>query len=166
MIMKPVLLLNASEEVLRFIDWQRAVSLLFSGKAEKPYNYEKHYEIPHASGVFYLPKAIRLVKYIRVPPIKVFLSRKNIHRRDKNTCQYCGKFLESGSATIDHIIPKSRGGKNTWQNLVCSCESCNVKKGDSTPKEANMKLLSIPEEPKYLNIQEVNLSSPLWSRWA
>lgn len=163
--MKKVLLLNASEEVLRFIEWQRAVSLLFSGKAEKPYNYEHYYEIPHTSGVFYLPKAIRLVNYIRVPQIKVYLSRKNVHRRDGNICQYCGVEVQTGEGTIDHIHPRSRGGKNTWENLVCSCVKCNTKKGDRTPKEANMPLIRDPKEPKYLNTQEVQLTS-IWSRWA
>jgi len=162
--MKKVLLLNASEEVLRWIEWQRAVSSLFSGKAEAPYNYEHYYEIPHSSGVFLLPKAIRLCKYIRVPRPKVYLSRKNIHRRDEHICQYCGTRVD-GHATIDHIIPRSRGGRNTWENLVCCCTKCNTKKGDSTPKEAKMPLIRRPEEPKYLHIGEVELSS-VWSRWA
>ena len=163
--MRQVLLLNASEEVLRFIEWQRAVSLLFSGKAESPYNYDHSYEIPHSTGVFLLPKAIRLKNYIRVPRARVYLSRKNIHRRDGHTCQYCGEKVVPGTSTIDHVMPRSRGGKNTWQNLVCACERCNVKKGDKTPKEANMELLRSPEEPKYLNTQEVSLNS-IWSRWA
>jgi len=162
--MKKVLLLNASEEVLRFIEWQRAVSLLFSGKAEAPYNYEHYYEIPHTTGVFLLPKALRLRQYIRVPQAKVYLSRKNIHRRDGHTCQYCGTSVE-GNGTIDHVLPRSRGGQNTWENLVSCCVKCNMKKGDSTPKEAKMPLIRRPEEPKYLNIGEVNLTS-IWSRWA
>ena len=163
--MKKVLLLNASEEVLRFIEWQRAVSLICNNKAEAPYNYDQYYQIPHTSGVFLLPKAVRLKNYIRVPQVKVYLSRKNIHRRDEYTCQYCRKTLSPGEGTIDHVLPRSRGGKNTWENLVCSCEKCNVKKGDKTPKEANMSLIRPPKEPKYLNTQEVNLTS-IWSRWA
>ena len=163
--MKKVLLLNASEEVLRLIEWQRAVSLLFSGKAEAPYNYEHYYEIPHTSGVFLLPKAIRLVNYIRVPQPKVYLSRRNIHRRDNHTCQYCGVVIPLGKGTIDHVLPKSRGGGNTWENLVCCCAKCNIKKGDSTPKEAKMPLIRRPEEPRYLHIGEVELTS-VWSRWA
>lgn len=163
--MDKVLLLNASEEILRLIDWQRAVSLICNHKAEAPYNYDHYYKIPHSSGVFLLPKAIRLKNYIRVPRIKVYLSRKNIHRRDNYTCQYCGKSVPQEKATIDHVLPRSRGGKNTWENLVCSCVNCNVKKGDCTPKEANMPLLCSPREPKYLNTQEVKLPS-IWSRWA
>ena len=73
--------------------------------------------------------------------------------------------LESGSATIDHILPRSRGGGNTWENLVCSCVKCNVKKGNKTPLEANMTLLSKPRQPRFINKQEVELQS-IWSRWA
>jgi hypothetical protein len=163
--MKQVLLLNASEEVLRMIEWQKAVSLLFNNKAEPPYNYDHYYEIPHCSGVFYLSKTLRLKNYIKIPIIKTFLSRKNIHRRDNYICQYCGMILESGSATIDHILPRSRGGGNTWENLVCSCVKCNVKKGNKTPLEANMTLLSKPRQPRFINKQEVELQS-IWSRWA
>ena len=163
--MRKVLLLNASEEVLRFIGWQRAISLLFSDKAEEPYNYEQYYDITHSSGVFYLPKALRLKKYIRVPPMKVYLSRKNIHRRDEYICQYCRESLSPVTGTIDHVLPRSRGGKNTWENLVCSCVNCNVKKGNRTPAEANMPLIRSPREPKYLYNQDVELTS-VWSRWA
>ncbi len=163
--MKKVLLLNASEEILRFIEWQRAVSLLCNGKVEPPYNYDHYYQIPHTSGVFALPKAVRLKNYIRVPRGQVYLSRKNVHRRDEHVCQYCKKQLTPGEGTIDHVFPRSRGGGNTWENLVCSCVKCNVKKGDKTPLEANMPLIRSPKEPKYLNNQELELPS-IWSRWA
>jgi len=163
--MKKVLLLNASEEILRFIEWQRAVSLLCNGKVEPPYNYDHYYQIPHTSGVFSLPKAVRLKNYIRVPRGQVYLSRKNVHRRDDHVCQYCSKQLTPGEGTIDHVFPRSRGGGNTWENLVCSCVKCNVKKGNKTPSEANMPLIRPPKEPKYLNNQELELPS-IWSRWA
>jgi 5-methylcytosine-specific restriction endonuclease McrA len=163
--MKKVLLLNSSEEILRFIEWQRAVSLLCDGKAEAPYNYDHYYKIPHASGVFSLPKALRLKNYIRVPRIQVYLSRKNVHRRDEYVCQYCRTQLIPGEGTIDHVFPRSRGGVDTWENLVCSCMKCNVKKGNRTPREANMPLIRLPKEPKYLNNPELQLPS-IWSRWA
>ena len=163
--MRQVLLLNASEEILQLIDWQRAISLLFNGKAEPPYNYDYKYKIPHSSGVFYLPKALRLKKYIHIPRRKTMFSRKNIHRRDKHTCQYCSVILPENQGTLDHVIPRSRGGLNTWQNLVCCCVKCNTKKGNRTPNEANMKLLSIPKEPKSLHKTEIELTST-WSRWA
>tara|TARA_R110000868_G_C10560496_1_gene736829 strand:+ start:27 stop:518 length:492 start_codon:yes stop_codon:yes gene_type:complete len=163
--MKKVLLLNSSEEILRFIEWQRAVSLLCNGKAEAPYNYDHYYKIPHASGVFSLPKALRLKNYIRVPRIQVYLSRKNVHRRDEYVCQYCRTQLTPGEGTIDHVFPRSRGGVDTWENLVCSCMKCNVKKGNRTPREANMPLIRLPKEPKYLNNPELQLPS-IWSRWA
>ena len=163
--MKKVLLLNSSEEILRFIEWQRAVSLLCNGKAEAPYNYDHYYKIPHASGVFSLPKALRLNNYTRVPRIQVYLSRKNVHRRDEYVCQYCRTQLIPGEGTIDHVFPRSRGGVDTWENLVCSCMKCNVKKGNRTPREANMPLIRLPKEPKYLNNPELQLPS-IWSRWA
>jgi 5-methylcytosine-specific restriction endonuclease McrA len=163
--MKKVLLLNASEEILQFIEWKRAISLLFSGKAEPPYNYEHGYEIPHSSGIFYLPAAIRLKNYIFVPPCKAVLTRKNIHRRDNCSCQYCGVKLDPSSISIDHVIPRSRGGRNTWENLVSCCRNCNTKKSNRTPKEANMKLLCSPRQPKFLNSTELKVSS-IWSRWA
>jgi len=92
-------------------------------------------------------------------------SRKNIHRRDKHICQYCSVILPENQGTLDHVIPRSRGGLNTWQNLVCCCVKCNTKKGNRTPNEANMKLLSIPKEPKSLHKMEIELTSN-WSRWA
>ena len=163
--MRKVLLLNASEEILQFIEWKRAISLLFSGKAEPPYNYDHKYEIPHSSGIFYLPAAIRLKDYVFVPPSKAVLTRKNIHRRDNNTCQYCRCRLDTSTVSIDHVIPRSRGGKNTWENMVSCCRKCNMKKGNRTPKEAKMELICVPRQPKYLNSTEVEVTE-IWTRWA
>jgi len=95
-----------------------------------------------------LPSVIRLNSYLRLPYRKIEISRKNIHYRDDFTCQYCGK--KSKELTIDHIIPKSRGGDDSWENLVSCCKACNNKKGDKTPAEAGMKLLSKPYKPNYV----------------
>jgi len=94
------------------------------------------------------PSVIRLNMYIRKPFKTVSLSRKNIFKRDKNRCQYCGKNHQA--MTIDHLIPKSVGGKDTWENLVCACLRCNGIKGNRTPEQAEMKLLNKPKKPSHL----------------
>lgn len=93
------------------------------------------------------PSVIRLHRYLRVPYRKVELSRKNIFRRDAHTCQYCGN---KHDLTLDHILPKSRGGPDTWENLVTACKSCNNIKGNKTPKEAKMTLMNKPSKPHHL----------------
>ena len=94
------------------------------------------------------PSVIRLSKYLRIPYKRIELSRKNIHRRDGFRCQYCGE--KSGDMTIDHIVPKSRGGLDSWDNLVTACRKCNNKKGSRTPQEANMILLNVPSRPHHI----------------
>ena len=93
------------------------------------------------------PSIIKLTRYIRMPYRKVEISRKNIIKRDRNTCQYCGS---KHTLTVDHIMPKSRGGQDTWENLTTACVKCNNKKGNRTPKEAGMKLMSDPVKPNYI----------------
>jgi 5-methylcytosine-specific restriction endonuclease McrA len=165
---KDVLLLNASEEVISVIDWMKAVKLLMAGKATKPYNYEDYHEITTSSGMFKLPTAIVLVQYVRIPYRKCKLSKKNLFNRDNGMCQYCSKKLTKASFTIDHVLPKSRGGKNTWENMVACCRNCNVKKKNRTPNEANMKLLSTPGLPHkdfvLIKVYDGN-HIKLWERW-
>ena len=165
---KDVLLLNASEEVINVIDWMKAVKLLMAGKATKPYNYEDYHEITTSSGVYKLPTAIVLVEYVRIPYRKCKLSKKNLYNRDNGICQYCCKKLTKATFTIDHILPKSRGGKNTWENMVSCCRNCNVKKKNRTPSEANMKLLSVPGLPHkdfvLIKVYDGN-HNKLWERW-
>ena len=87
--------------------------------------------------------------YVKLPFKKVAANRKNIMQRDKYCCQYCGIDLCDRTATIDHIVPKSKGGGSTWVNLVTACKDCNLFKGNRTPKEAKMVLKSKPKEPSY-----------------
>jgi 5-methylcytosine-specific restriction endonuclease McrA len=165
---RDVLLLNASEEVISVIDWQRAINLLFSGKATKPYNYSHTYSIKTTSGTFELPAAIMLIEYVRIPFRKVGLSKKNIIKRDNGICQYCSCKLSSKNSTVDHVLPKSRGGGNSWTNLVASCHPCNLRKGNRTPSEANMKLLKQPQAPGKDVVHIVLLDehkNKLWERW-
>lgn len=97
--------------------------------------------------IFPYPSVIRLSRYIKVPYNKVELSRKNVMRRDNFTCQYCGS---RNSLTIDHVMPKSRGGLDTWENLTTACVGCNNTKGNRTPEEAEMKLKSTPKKPHHI----------------
>lgn len=104
--------------------------------------------IRSVASVYPYPSIIRLSSYIRVPYKKIDLSRKNILRRDGMKCQYCG--TTSVALTVDHVIPRSRGGQDTWENLTTACVSCNNKKGSRTPEEAHMKLLSMPKRPNHV----------------
>ena len=121
--------------------------LLFMTKAEIV-EERRGRRIKSVSSHYPYPSVIRLSAYIRVPHKKIELSRKNILRRDGFRCQYCGNM--NASLTLDHIIPRSRGGRDTWENLVCACIKCNNRKGSRTPEEANMKLLSIPRRPHHV----------------
>jgi 5-methylcytosine-specific restriction endonuclease McrA len=96
-----------------------------------------------------LPSVIRLLEYRRIPHQTRALSRKNILLRDRNTCQYCGTILASGELTLDHVIPRSRGGLSTWENLVACCHPCNRRKGNQSPTESGMKLM---REPRAFNL--------------
>ena len=164
---RDVLLLNSSEEVLGVIDWKKAINLLQSGKATKPYNFEHYYPIQASNGTYVLPSAIVLVKYVRIPHSEIQLSKKNILRRDNYTCQYCGK-RQLAKLEIDHVHPRSKGGKNSWTNLVACCHTCNVKKGNRNLNETSMKLLSTPFKPKgdfiKITVLDGNLQK-IWERW-
>lgn len=109
---------------------------------------EDHDWVNTTSMKLVVPRVIRLLKYDKAPRLEMRLTRKNIYERDNYTCQYCGKKFPMEKLNLDHVIPRSREGKNTWENLVCSCIECNRKKKNRTPKEASMHLLSNPVKPK------------------
>lgn len=165
---RKVLLLNASEQVIGLIDWWRAVNMLARGKARSPHNYTHFYEIQTGSGVFQLPSALVLVNYVYIPYRLARASKRNIARRDNHECQYCGIHVTGERITVDHVMPKSRGGKHEWTNVVLSCKRCNAKKSDRTPTEAGMKLKTTPVAPKRgLLFVEVTdeFHKTMWSRW-
>ena len=125
-----ILVLNSSYEPLHFTNWKRAVILLFKEKAK-----------------LISKRVIRLVNYVKIPFMKLgemYPSRNLVYKRDGYACQYCGSTRD---LTIDHVIPRSKGGDDTWQNLTTCCSSCNVKKGNKLLHETNMKLRSIPKAP-------------------
>jgi 5-methylcytosine-specific restriction endonuclease McrA len=144
-----VLVLNATYEPLNVVSLRRAVILLLKDKAEVVEATER---CIRARGLSLPePQVIRLVYYVRVPySLNVPLTRRTIMLRDGYTCQYCGQQLPRAEATIDHVVPKSRGGATAWENVVCACRSCNVRKGSRTLAEAGMVLLEQPQRPKYL----------------
>jgi 5-methylcytosine-specific restriction endonuclease McrA len=146
MLNKSVLILNQNYEPISICSAQKAVILLYLQKAQMVEHYDSaihsvNMEIPY-------PSVVRLNYYIRKPYQKVALNRRNIIKRDRHTCQYCGKNHQA--MTIDHVVPKSFGGKDTWENLVCACLKCNGKKGDQTPEQAGLKLTRKPRKPSHL----------------
>ncbi len=141
-----VLVLNQSFQPLSVTNVKKAIIMIYLDKAEI---VEKNCEFIHTvSERFPLPSIVRLKRYINVPRKRVILSRKNILKRDGNQCQYCGK--KSVPLTIDHVIPRYRGGKDTWENLVCACVSCNNKKGNRTPTEAGLIMMRKPQRPNHI----------------
>ena len=120
--------------------------LLFLDKAEMLHGSQVK-KIRTVNNYYAFPLVIRLKRYARVPFQYIVLSRRNILKRDGNKCQYCGS---SSDLTIDHIIPKSRGGGDTWENLTAACNKCNNKKGSRTPKEAGMVLARKPYRPSHI----------------
>jgi 5-methylcytosine-specific restriction endonuclease McrA len=138
--MSKVLVLNASYEPLNITSWRRAAVLIIKGKAEQ---VEHNGKFLYAD--FPLPTVILLRHYVRIPYKDIPLTRRNLLQRDDHTCQYCG--YKGDGLTLDHVVPRSRGGGDSWENMVAACVRCNVKKGNRTPKEAGMPLVSQPRKP-------------------
>ena len=112
-----------------------------------------------------VPRVIILVTYDRFPRRTVKFSRLNILLRDDHTCQYCGRRLARSRLNLDHVIPRSRGGHTTWENIVTSCHPCNHKKGGRTPKEAHMKLIRRPFRPKTVPFLGVTKGGIRFTEW-
>jgi len=112
-----------------------------------------------------VPRVIRLVSYDRLPKQTVKFNRRNIFARDHNQCQYCGKKFPTSELSLDHVVPRSQGGGSTWENIVCACVACNVRKGGRTPKEANMHLIRKPEKPKRSPMLNLKLTNRKYQTW-
>jgi len=144
---QPVLVLNASYEPINVCAARRAIVLVLKGVAMAE---EENGHIMHSARLaLRVPSVIRLLEYRRIPHQTRALSRKNLLLRDRNTCQFCGSVLPSSELTLDHVVPRSRGGLSTWENLVACCHPCNRQKGNRLPSEAGMKLL---REPRAFNL--------------
>ena len=136
-----VLVLNASYEPLNITTWRRALVMMLKGKAESLESDSERTVRPGTN----LPTVIRLRQFVHVPFRQLPLTRRNIFHRDGNFCQYCGCCSEQLS--IDHVVPRSRGGADTWENVTTACLRCNVRKGNRTPQEAGMLLRQVPRRP-------------------
>lgn len=112
-----------------------------------------------------VPRVIRLTSYDRLPKNTVKFNRRNIFLRDGHRCQYCGNRYSSPRLSLDHVMPKSRGGEDTWENIVCACLDCNVSKGGRTPLEAGMPLLQKPLKPKRSPLLNRQLNQPKYQSW-
>ena len=112
-----------------------------------------------------VPRVIRLVGYDKLPKQTVKFNRRNIFARDNNQCQYCGRKYATSELSLDHVIPRSQGGQSTWDNIVCACVNCNVRKGGRTPKEAHMSLIRKPEKPKRSPMLNLKLTHRKYQSW-
>jgi 5-methylcytosine-specific restriction endonuclease McrA len=139
----PVLVLNANYEPLNVCSTRRAIGLMMTGKAEMLLNGRG--VIKTSSMSIPRPSIVRLSYMVHRPHPRVKLTKREIFRRDKYTCQYCGQ--RPAVLTIDHVLPRHRGGRHSWDNLVTACPTCNRRKGGRTPLEANMHLRNQPHEP-------------------
>jgi hypothetical protein len=184
-----VLVLNKHYMAVRIVGAKRAFSLLFRQLAEVVsleegnfynYNFQSWCEVSQfkrnfepdgqdwvSTVNFYIavPRIIRLLFYDRLPRNDVKFNRRNIFARDRNHCQYCGKKYPTTELSLDHVIPRSMGGKSNWQNVVCSCTDCNVKKGGRTPKQANMSLVKKPVKPKKNPLIHIHLGHERYRSW-
>jgi len=183
-----VLVLNKHYMPIRIVGARRAFSLLFRKLAEvvaceqgvyANYDFQSWCEVSQFKNRFEpdgdwvscvnlyiaVPRIIRLLFYDRLPRSEIKFNRRNIFARDKNTCQYCGKKQPTNELSLDHIIPKSAGGKSNWENIVCACTSCNAKKGGRTPKQAGMTLVTRAVKPKHNPLVHLHLGSQRYRSW-
>lgn len=162
------LLLNSTFEPLRVISWQRAVVLLFEEKVEVVEEYDD-FALKSVSVTIKCPAVVRLLKFVNGRKHRVKFSRVNVFSRDNYTCQYCGSQPGTPNLTYDHVLPRSKGGKTVWENIVTCCVPCNSKKADRTPEQARMRLLSKPRKPGYTAQRKLVFAIPktpaLWRDW-
>ena len=112
-----------------------------------------------------VPRVVRLLHYDRVPRRAVRFNRRNLFARDEHVCQYCGDDFPPSQLSFDHVVPRSRGGKTTWENIVSCCFNCNSRKGGRTPKEAKMKLIRTPRKPRHSPLLSMKLGQPKYESW-
>jgi 5-methylcytosine-specific restriction endonuclease McrA len=159
-----VLVLNRHFQPIHVTNVRRAFSLLFVGAAQvvdqefRTFDFDSWAQLSAEIGedvihtvnrTIRVPRVILLQVYERIPRAKVRFSRHNIYMRDANTCQYCGRQLARVDLNLDHVIPRSQGGRTTWENVVCCCVACNVAKGARTPQRAGLRLLKTPTRPRW-----------------
>jgi len=184
-----VLVLNKHWAAIRVVSARRALCMIFKHIAEivaceeqqyTCYDFESwrelsefkaKYERDHHDWIrcvkfeLAVPRIIRLLFYERLPRTAVKFTRRNIYARDRNRCQYCGKKFPTAELSLDHVIPRSRGGQAAWENIVCCCVKCNVRKGGRSPAEAGLRLIADPVKPKRSPIITLRLTSEKYASW-
>ncbi|MBL8626575.1 MAG: HNH endonuclease [Myxococcales bacterium] len=151
------LLLSQGFEPIKVISWQRAITLLTLGKVEVIEEYDA--EIKAVSFVIKAPAVVRLLRAFRRHAKPVKFSRVNIYARDGYRCQYCNVRCTLAELTYDHVIPRARGGRTTWENIVTCCYPCNGAKGNRTPSEAGLKLRAQPVRPTWVPAVTIRVST-------
>lgn len=142
---RQVLVLNSSYEAIHICTTRRAIVLMWKGVADSVDDSKMMVHTPTTA--VRLPAVIRLRRYVQIPYRPVPFGRKNVFLRDSNTCQYCRQKGSPDRLTLDHVVPVSRGGTDTWENVVTACRACNGQKGNRTPEEAGMELRYAPKRP-------------------
>jgi 5-methylcytosine-specific restriction endonuclease McrA len=176
----PVLVLNRYFQPVRVTTAKRAFCLLFAGSAHAldedgdTYDFDLWRSLPVrvdddalpiVGGVLRVPRVLHLPRYERTPRASVRLTRRNLMLRDAHQCQYCGKQPPVRDLNIDHVVPKCRGGADTWENLVTSCRPCNLRKGRKTPEEASMLLARHPYRPKWSLTAQILVGGGKFAEW-
>ena len=184
MINTSVLVLNRLWQAVNICSVKRAFCLLYQGHAQVvtetegafstfDFNNWKDFSLDSPGGEFVrtvsfkvkVPRIIVLVFYDRLPVREVRFTRKNIYERDGNRCQYCGKKFETKDLTLDHVIPVTRGGRTTWDNIVSSCVPCNTRKGGRLPNEVDMRPIRQPRKPRWQTFILVRFGSRIHESW-
>jgi 5-methylcytosine-specific restriction endonuclease McrA len=158
-----VLVLNRHYQPVHVTNVRRALTLMYQGVAKAIDNQYRLYEfcdwaelaaghhdsVATVSRRIRVPRVVVLSAYEHLPRVRVRFSRLNVYARDEDTCQYCAKVLPRSELNLDHVIPRSQGGRTSWENVVCSCINCNLKKGGRTPEQAGIKLRKKPVRPRW-----------------
>lgn len=180
MLNSSVLVLNRSYLPIHVTSVRRAFALLYQGIARavdeqyRTFNFEQWSAlavardaeaIGVANGRILVPRVVVLVAFDRLPRRHVRFSRINLMARDNFQCQYCGIKPRRAELNLDHVVPRSQGGRSTWQNVVTSCLDCNRRKGGRTPKQAKLRLLKKPERPRWTPLMNLMLSSVRYKEW-
>jgi 5-methylcytosine-specific restriction endonuclease McrA len=184
-----VLVLNKHYAAIRITTVRRAICMLVKDLAEiisvennqyasydfsswlEVSEYRARYEREHHEWIhcvrfdLAVPRIVRLLVYDRLPRAPVKFTRRNIYARDRGRCQYCGRRFPTSELSLDHIVPRSRGGEANWTNIVCCCVACNVRKGGRLPVEAGMKLVAEPTKPKRSPVVSLQLNSQRYASW-
>ena len=160
--MLKALKLDSSYRPIEVIDALEALILCIIGKAKAIETYTERVNSVRES--FDLPAVIVINRYVKYRMGDGAPTRQNILWRDQNVCQYCGNYFKTSELTVDHVLPKSKGGKNTWENLVAACVPCNQKKGSKTLEQADMRPIRKPHTPRYTILRHVTETqmSDLW----